>query len=650
MPSLKEGTMGKARFYFVCILLSVVCVLSFFPIRKIVQEFMSPTRETIVSSTSIISVISPLQYQFLDSEFGEQPEGYLKIDEDRWQTYPDHAVHFGYQRGHLVLKIGLKNSSDLPAAVMLELGWPYLNNIQLHTVSADQQSFDSSILHYFNGEQQTVHRHPLYKLEFGAGEIRQIYLALETSVKFIVPIKIWDLESFEHHRYHLGFWYGSFFAVMAVMLFYNFILGSYTRDDSYLFYCLYVISVIFYVAAFSGFGAQYLWRGNVWLYEHSFGLSSSFSFLCVVLFMRRILELDRYGGGVLLLNRALGWVWFVIVLGHFITFNPLWLFLEDITAIISCPAGLGSTIYLWRKGNVSAKYLTIAWTVLIIATLLLMLGLTGLISYTPQFLYVQMVGFVIEVILLSLALAERINRERSEKEAARKEALAYSQRIGEAQHREMRIQRKMLELKEQLNKDLEERVESRTQELHHALDELEKVNRELEKLSITDPLTQIANRRYYEDILAKELRRALRADSDLTLLVIDIDYFKLVNDTFGHRAGDCCLVRVAQTIQDQLTRASDFVARYGGEEFVIILPDTDKKHAELVAEKILEACKDLEIIWYTDTIHFTVSVGGSWLPKGIYCTGDELFALADAQLYRAKSEGRNKSCFTQFEE
>ncbi len=630
-------------------LLSVMCVLSFFPIRKIVYESSFFPKSPVQLSASDIPISSALHYVFIDKEPPDKHNEYEVIPEGKWRSYSGGTVHFGYHRGLLVLKLLLKNESELPRSVMLELGWPFLNNIQVYSISGDEPDFDKSSALQAHDEPKVDYRHPVYRLYFASGESKQVYLGIETAVKFIVPIKIWDVNAFEHHKYIQNFWYGSFFAAMAVMLFYNFIIGIYTRDNSYLFYCLYVASVIFYVVAFSGFGGQYLWNGSTWFNEHSFGVSSSFSFLCVVLFMRRILELDRYGGGVLLLNRMLGWCWFIIVSGYFFTYQPFWFFLEDIAAILSCPAGLGSTIYLWRKGNVSAKYLTMAWAILIIATLILMLGLTGLVSYTPQSLYVQMVGFVIEVILLSLALAERINRERSEKEEARKEALAYSQRVAEAQHREMRIQRKMLELKEQLNKDLEARVESRTEELHSALGELEKVNRELEKQSITDPLTQIANRRYYEDMLSKELRRAQRAGADLTLLVFDIDYFKQVNDTYGHRAGDICLQKVAQLIQEHLTRASDLVARYGGEEFVVILPDTDGQQAEVLAETIRRSCEQLQVHWYADTISFTVSAGGAWLCKGAVCDGAELFASADAQLYKAKEKGRNSFCITQFE-
>lgn len=642
--------MGKSRFYFFSILLLLFCGACFFPVYKMVLNGTIVPRDAVWFSSHKINLAVSVEYFFADDSSLKSAAQSPAVGETQWRQYEGKPLHFGYKRGILQLKLTLKNESDLPVSVMLELGWPFLEIIQFQSYSADARVFDSQHTGDQWAGQPVVYRHPVSRLSLAPQETRENYIALQTPVKFIVPIKIWDTDAFSRNVYHQNFWYGGFFAAMVVMLLYNLILVIYTRDKSYLYYCLYVVSVVFYVLTFSGLGGQYFWPENLWFREHSFGLSSSFSFFCVVLFMRSILELDEYGGGVLLLNRVMGWAWFIVLAGHVFLTQSSWLMVEDIVAIVSCPAGLGTTLYLWRKGNVSAKYLTIAWAVLIVATLFLMLGLTGLIPYTANALYVQMVGFVIEVILLSLALAERINRERAEKEAARKDALAYSQRVAESQHREMRIQRKMLDLKKQHNKDLEERVEKRTHELHKVLDELEEANRELEKLSITDPLTQMANRRYYEDILAKELRRAKRASSDLTLLVIDIDHFKQVNDTYGHSAGDKCLQVVAEVIHDQATRATDFVARYGGEEFVVVLPDTDLQQARFVAEKIRLLCEAVTIEWYRHTLRLTVSIGGACLSQGNHCEGSELFTSADIQLYKAKEEGRNKVCLVEFED
>ena len=180
-----------------------------------------------------------------------------------------------------------------------------------------------------------------------------------------------------------------------------------------------------------------------------------------------------------------------------------------------------------------------------------------------------MVGFVIETVLLSLILAERINRERSEKETA---------------------QQQILKLRESSNQELEKTVKLQTAELRTALASLEQANHELAELSITDPLTGLANRRHYEQVFAGEIQRAGRSNASLSLLIVDIDYFKQINDVHGHLAGDHCLKQVAQTLMKQVSRASDFAARFGGEEFAFILPFTDQHQAVNIAEKIRRAC------------------------------------------------------------
>jgi len=271
-----------------------------------------------------------------------------------------------------------------------------------------------------------------------------------------------------------------------------------------------------------------------------------------------------------------------------------------------------------------------------------MLGLTNLISYTPASLYIQMVGFVVEIVLISIALAERINRERREKEEAQQRALGMSHKMRAVQDREMAAQRELLQLKENANLELENRVRLRTGELEKALQALETANQELAEISITDPLTRLANRRYYEQVLDNETQRAKRASSELSLLVVDIDYFKQMNDTHGHLAGDQCLVLVAQTIQQQVTRPADFVARFGGEEFVVVLPETTLDQAQFIAEKIRAACSEACIPIADTNLHITVSVGVPSMNPATGYSPNQLFGDADQALYRAKKGGRNQ--------
>jgi diguanylate cyclase (GGDEF)-like protein/PAS domain S-box-containing protein len=177
-------------------------------------------------------------------------------------------------------------------------------------------------------------------------------------------------------------------------------------------------------------------------------------------------------------------------------------------------------------------------------------------------------------------------------------------------------------------------------ELHQ---QLLAANQELEHLSTTDGLTQVANRRQFDDILATEWRRAQRDQRELTLILCDIDYFKQYNDTYGHPAGDDCLVAVAQTLQRCVNRATDCVARYGGEEFALILPNTNLDGAIVVVQHIQTAIAALNIKHATHptcdrlTFSFGISVA---LPHSLPDVA-ELVKRADLALYQAKQAGRN---------
>ena len=163
----------------------------------------------------------------------------------------------------------------------------------------------------------------------------------------------------------------------------------------------------------------------------------------------------------------------------------------------------------------------------------------------------------------------------------------------------------------------------------------------LRNQSIRDPLTGLFNRRYLEETLERELRRALRLGEPLGLLMIDVDHFKQFNDLHGHEAGDCVLREVAATLR-RATRASDVASRMGGEEMVILLPGADLLQAERKADQLRDQVSQLEIIQLGNTLgHVTISVGVSVLPdhgEG----GAELLRIADSAMYRSKRDGRNR--------
>jgi diguanylate cyclase (GGDEF)-like protein len=173
--------------------------------------------------------------------------------------------------------------------------------------------------------------------------------------------------------------------------------------------------------------------------------------------------------------------------------------------------------------------------------------------------------------------------------------------------------------------------------------EQQKVEMELQELAKTDTLTQIANRRHFDELFAREWLRQARANRPLALLVADIDYFKQYNDKLGHPEGDLCLVRVARGIQEGIFRPGDFVTRYGGEESAVILTETDLDGALLVAERIREAVENLKIEHPASPVSrwVTASVGVSAAVPTRDGDPEMLLHSADQALYEAKSAGRN---------
>ncbi len=169
---------------------------------------------------------------------------------------------------------------------------------------------------------------------------------------------------------------------------------------------------------------------------------------------------------------------------------------------------------------------------------------------------------------------------------------------------------------------------------------------ELEHLSNIDGLTSLKNRRYFNDSLRKEIKVASRSQHNLSLLLIDIDHFKDINDLYGHLAGDECLRALSKLLVQQLKRETDIIVRYGGEEFAVVLPNIDGDTAESIANGIRKSVEKNRINHGDLLLSFTVSIGvTSIIPPKNY-TLETFIESADSALYRAKNGGRNQVCVT----
>lgn len=196
--------------------------------------------------------------------------------------------------------------------------------------------------------------------------------------------------------------------------------------------------------------------------------------------------------------------------------------------------------------------------------------------------------------------------------------------------------------RQQLEENTRE-LDAKILELEVLHKELEEKNAKLELLSSLDGLTGLFNRRYFDDNLLKEWKQAIRDSTWLSLLIVDIDYFKNYNDYYGHLEGDDCLRKVAQSLYEALLRPTDIIARYGGEEFTVILPNTGSEGAGEVAKRMMDAVARLDIVHKTSSVAetVTISIGVSSILPTRKSAVTSLLDRADKALYQAKAEGRN---------
>jgi diguanylate cyclase (GGDEF)-like protein len=236
-------------------------------------------------------------------------------------------------------------------------------------------------------------------------------------------------------------------------------------------------------------------------------------------------------------------------------------------------------------------------------------------------------GSTLELLLLSFALADRMNVMRREKELATEMAL--------------RAKQQMVETLRKSEQELEFRVAERTQELEAANSQLINKEHELRRLALQDPLTGLSNRMFLNDRIERAITRSRRTGGSIALLLIDLDNFKPINDSYGHAVGDALLVTIASRIQE-IVREADTVSRLGGDEFVILLEDLrETGNIETILGKLMAAVIEPMETGDGKTVSVSASIGVAFAPAHAD-QATQLLARADMEMYKAKSGGRNQ--------
>jgi two-component system, sensor histidine kinase LadS len=576
----------------------------------------------------------------------EQPGEALDADRvmqpalaSRWQAWTRKRVNLPTGGQPVWLRFQVQRPAAPGDDWMLSVDWALLEEIDLHQVDT---ASGRVLSHQQGGVLRPAALRPrkdpahVFPLELAPGQSATLLLRAQARAQVLAPLTLWEEKAWQSQRYDYGVFMGLLFGILGVMFFYNLSLYAFTRDPAYRTYTGYLLAIIGYELAVTGMGPLYVWETNAWLNRNGYPFFAASSFFAATLFFRRFLNLAQQRAHLDRLNQALLVFWALMMALTVLPLTPVVSLLLGVGSVAVGLAGVYVSLFLVWQRNVLARYMLVAWSTLIVATFATTLSVMGLIEAGPWVRNSQHIGFVLETVLLSIALAERIKRERLSKEAAERQSLELSRSVEREREEKLRAQEHALAVQRQANEQLEQRVHDRTAEL-------ERANRELARLSVTDGLTRVHNRRHFDETMKKEYDRSARSGTPLALMLVDIDHFKRINDSLGHQAGDECLKLVAAALSACASRSTDLVARYGGEEFAIVLPATDAEHAMDVAEQVRQAVEKIAFVHGGRRMPVSVSVGV------VACVAEpgravaQFISQADEALYAAKGAGRNRA-------
>ena len=623
-----------------------------------------------------------------------------------WQR-SDKIPNFGYTQSAYWFRISLDNLGRINDELLLEVSYPLLDSIKVFYVVSGRliSSYQTGDTFDFAGR-PISHRHFVFPIPDTSADEMEVYFRVQSDGTVELPVTLWQEKAFWEKEQSLLIVKGTYYGIILIMVIYNLFIYVSVREASYFYYVCYALFLLLFQLGIDGVAYQFLWPSSAAWHSVSFVMFAAFTLNFLCLFSNSFLKLHERN---LLASRAMllgSIVMLICTVGALIL--PYRLAMQMVVAL-SVPISLGCFaigLYMLISGVVVARYFIIAWTAFLSGVVALSLSKIGLLPINFFTNNALQIGAAIEVVLFSLALADRINTDKKEKLVAKQDAInnlkkfkslydnaiegifqctlkgdfvsvnpsmarfmgynsadEFLNRVGKGDHQKFldmgqyhEFRRAVLERGQVLNYEargfrrdgapfwcsLSAKLVGDDLIEGFVVDVTDRKNSEeqLTFLARHDPLTGLVNRREFEIRVERGLITARRENVSHALLYMDLDQFKLVNDTCGHIAGDELLRQITIQLQDHM-RSIDTLARLGGDEFGVLLENCDKDDATNVAHKLRQLIQDFRFAWDNKVFTLGVSIGLVVIDDKTESV-KSLLSLADAACYAAKDAGRNR--------
>ena len=575
----------------------------------------------IVNLEKNISSYNDFQIEYLMEEPGESL-GIEEISKMSFTKTISNAFTFGYKENNFWFRFSVYNDSKEPKKMVLELTEIFHKKVDLYILS-------DPIIHKKNGlripveEREIQESNPAFALYFAPHETKELYVNIASIYAVFGALKLKTSEQFYKDTQLKDNIYIFYFGAIIAIALYNLFIFFYSREKIYLYYVSYVLAFVIWAANYKGLLLPYT---TIETYD-ILQITIPIFFTMLILFSQTVLETKNYFPYFHKTLNGFLVILFVSFIWMLLSMHSGFYFMNLLSSPL-LPFLLLMSFWALYKGHKIAKIYLIGLSIYIVSMILISQLALGMIPYSILVSNAPIIGSFFEIMLFSLLLAYRINLFRE---------------------KTLEVQEKLLAQESTERSRLFHAVAEKTVALNNAnrrlakeLEEKEELEKHLKHQASTDPLTGLINRRYFFDTCIKEIEHAIRYDTRLSYLTIDIDNFKAINDTYGHPFGDEVIRSLAQQMVEN-SRTTDYVGRIGGEEFAILMPATGMDAAFHIADRLRENIAKHKIIFENKVVQVTVSIGLSYYRK----KDDDIQTIikrSDKALYEAKESGRNKVC------